>query len=261
MVIGAGDGAVSVWGAPTLSVTAVEPASRIVDKDAEDRDWVLARFSKPIAGCIDNAPRVRLHGPDGSVISGVEVEVVNNDAWVRLPADHAFVPGDSMQLQIDAGVASTKPVGSDCFTLFELGAPQLYDFTYRGARPDALVLDSVSPNLVQAGEARSYVLSGLGLPPDESRVRLFVGDVEATVQSVDTEGEGLSAALVHFALPGLVVGGQYDLTAYVEEDGLWVSAVLAGAIRVESELAVTSFSPQWGPLDGGTVVTIHGDGF
>jgi len=55
--------------------------------------------------------------------------------------------------------------------------------------------------------------------------------------------------------------GQYDVSIRVNNSSIWESATLYGGLLVDAPVDFDSLSPLWGPLDGGTTVTILGQGF
>ena len=104
-------------------------------------------------------------------------------------------------------------------------------------------------------------VSMLGIPGDITRVRLFAGATELQVNGIEQSTEDERVGIVLATTPPILANGQYDITALVEKDGLWQSAVLYGGLQVDAPLMFASLSPQWGPLAGGTRIMITGEGF
>ena len=78
-------------------MVAVEPATRLVDRDAEGRERVVLRFNKDIDDHAPNLGRFRLERADGSALPA-DVDVVGNDAVLTLRAGHGLRAGDAIQL-------------------------------------------------------------------------------------------------------------------------------------------------------------------
>ena len=83
----------------------------------------------------------------------------------------------------------------------------------------------------------------------------------ANLTAVESSDEEERVAILTLSVPAIRAAGQYDIVVEVERDGLWQSATLFGGLVVDAPLNIASISPQWGPVSGGTVVTLIGEGF
>ncbi|MGD8863595.1 MAG: IPT/TIG domain-containing protein, partial [Myxococcales bacterium] len=265
---GIGAGATS-WGAGVvqvspdaiLRVSSWIPDSGILDRDASGDLTVRVRFNKSIEGWPDNLARFSLRSATGEALPAT-VDIVGNDAVLTLLDGHGLLPGDPLSVAVGAGVASVAQVSADeTRVLYRLEQDQRFPLVFRGSRPAALAIDAVVPRRVQLGERAALTVSARGVPSDPARLRAFVGEVEVVVTAVQTSSADPTAAILQGELPGLDAAGQYDVTLLVDRDGIWESTVLRGGLMVDAPIAFTSLSPRWGPGDGGTTVTIVGQGF
>src|SRR5690606_8357394 len=67
--------------------------------------------------------------------------------------------------------------------------------------------------------------------------------------------------IIKAQVPAIAAAGLYDLTAHIEFNGVREAATLYGALQIDAPIRFTSLEPQWGPMAGGTTVTIYGEGF
>ena len=260
-VLSAGDGFVQVTPDVVLAIGGISPANRILDRDALDQLLVRVRFNKAIDLEPANLGKFELLRADGTPLE-TEITIENNDAVLILKPGHGLEVGAKVTIAVRSGVRAIKPISEGTsLTLYELAQDQLFDLTYRGARPDEITVDSVVPRLLQLGESSTLTISGLGIPKDASRIRVFVAGAEVFVNSVESEANEERAAIVHATVPGIPAAGQFDVGIAVLKDGVWEEAFLRGAVVVKAPISLEHLTPGWGPLRGDTVVTLRGDGF
>ena len=68
-------------------------------------------------------------------------------------------------------------------------------------------------------------------------------------------------AVVWLDIPPMPVAGQFDVTVMAHKGGVWETATLAGGLLVDAPVEFTALNPAWGPVTGGTLVTVYGRGF
>src|SRR5690606_29324610 len=247
-----------------LKLHSVDPANAILDRDGDGQLKVRLRFNKAIDQYAGNAQYFYVTGPNGQLLP-TRTDIVNNDAIIYLEEPVKLVSGDALRVVVEAGLAATKAVeqsgGPAHLTLYKLRSEQRIDLTYRGSRPYSIAIDSVVPRRIPAEQAHPITLSMLGVPLAPERVKLFVGGQALAIGSLKRSEQDSSIAIIEAQVPALQAAGLYDLTAQVEFDGVWEEASLYGALQVDAPVRFTRIEPQWGPLSGGTKVTIHGEGF
>ncbi|HXK20900.1 MAG TPA: IPT/TIG domain-containing protein, partial [Polyangiaceae bacterium] len=255
-----GDGAV-VQVAPdvVLKVDSLVPDNGIVDRQPGGELEVRARFSKAIDLYPDNLSHFKLRGPSGLVPT--TVSIVNNDAILTLPDVSGLHVGDALSLEIQAGVASVKPINGVSRVLYSLRQDQSFPFVYRGSRPDNLSIDSVVPRHVPTDRAQNITVSVLGASPDKEKLQLFVAGQSVPITGVIANAGDERTAILTATLPALGTPGQYDVEVESDEDGVWERVKLRGALIADAPVLLTRASPGWGPLAGGTQVTLTGQGF
>ncbi|MCG8590275.1 MAG: IPT/TIG domain-containing protein, partial [Proteobacteria bacterium] len=245
-----------------LKVHRVDPPSGILDRDAAGNLLIRVRFNKSIEDAEPlNAGFFDVRAEDGRQVA-FSVDIINNDALLVLDDAEPFTVGERITVTVGAGIEVRRPLSDTAFIrLFTLGQDQVFEFRYRGTRPDTLSLDSVVPRRVRRDEPAALTISGLGIPADPARVRAFVGGTEAVVTSVQSSDVDERAAIVFADLPALPEAGQYDVSLALEKDGLVQTVTLRGGLVVDAPLVFASRTPAWGPRQGGTTVTLLGEGF
>ena len=247
-----------------LKIHGIDPTNGILDLDTDGERFIRLRFKKAIDLYPDNLTRFSVTGPAGAI--PFSVEIVNNDAMITLDGDSPLAVGDLIAVVAQAGIANVKPVatqsgGVDYLVLYELGADQRFELTYRGNRPDELRVEAVVPRRVQRDTEFPVTIGVLGAPADPARVRVFLGGVEAAVTQIETNDDAERAAIIHATVPGFASAGQYDVLVEMEKAGLWQSAVLRGGLVIDAPIRLDSLTPLWGPFRGGTRITVTGQGF
>ncbi|HED40633.1 MAG TPA: hypothetical protein ENJ13_09420, partial [Chromatiales bacterium] len=258
---GIGDSIIQVTPDVVLKIHEVDPQSRILDQDALLNNRIIVRFNKAIDLWPENILRFKLYNEAGVALP-VNVEILNNDAIIDLADNHGLVIGDKLKLVVQSGVESLKPISDTVnIRLYKLLQDQVYNFTYRGQRPDALTLSSVVPRRVQQNKLSQITVSGLGIPTDAERVELYIGSIASTIIDITSNDNAARTAIITAELPAMAQAGQYDVTVRVNRSGVWESAVLYGGLLIDAPIHFDSLTPQWGPMNGGTTVTILGQGF
>src|SRR5690606_17160387 len=99
-------------------------------------------------------------------------------------------------------------------------------------------------------------IGGLNIPLDSSRVEVYIGDVQAAVVNIQSNDDEDRAAIIEAEVPPITQAGQYNVIVRVQNGGLWEQAVLQGGLVVDAPIEFESLTPGWGPVGGGTVITI-----
>jgi hypothetical protein len=263
-VIGAGSAGVQETPDAILKLHLVDPVDGILDRDTDGAVKVRLRFNKAIDLYDQNRSRFSVLGPDGQPLP-ITVEITNNDALLYLTTAELLTTGDLLTVVAAQGLVATKPVFENGrqinLELYRLLRDQQVELVYRGDRPDTIAIDSVVPRRIAANQPATVTVSMLGIPGDPARVRMFVGELAATIERIEQHNEDERMGIAIITVPAIAAGGQYDLTVQVEKDGIWQTDVLHGALQVDLPIEFTSITPPWGPLRGGTTATITGRGF
>jgi len=257
----AGTGIVQVVPDVVLKIHRIDPINRILDQDADGNLKVFVRFNKAIDLWPDNLHRFEIRGPDGQSLP-IDTQIINNDAILTLRDASNLQVGDQITVLTHAGVKTVKPLTANRFVeLYSLAQDQSTRMTYRGSRPDNLRLEAVVPRRVLKDKSQSVTISGLGIPLDPSRVRVYIGSTPVTISAIQSSDTVERTAVITAQIPALNSAGLYDVQVEVEKDGLWQKLVLYGGLMVDAPIQFDSISPKWGPRSGGTRVTITGSGF
>ncbi|MCG8434456.1 MAG: IPT/TIG domain-containing protein, partial [Gammaproteobacteria bacterium] len=258
---GGGVGVVQVTPDVVLKIHRVDPESRILDLDALGELTIFVRFNKAIDLAPQNLEHFAVLGPDGTSLP-VDVEIINNDAILTITDSTGIEVGDVVTVVARAGIESIKPLPEDLrIVLFTLAQDQRFPMTFRGDRPDEIRIEAVVPRRIPRDKSAEITISGIGIPSDINRVKVFVGDRAVDVLSVETNDDDERVGIITAALDPLSVSGQFDVTVQVEKDGLYEHATLYGGLMVDAPVRFDDITPDWGRLQGGTTVTITGDGF
>ena len=244
-----------------LKLHSVAPLNGILDRNAEGLLQVRLRFNKAIDLWPNNLARVKINNEAGQAIPAT-VAITNNDAILLLDEDHGLSQGDKFQVIAEKGLASVKPLDEDNhIVLYRLNQTQEVTLTYRGARYDDVSLVDVKPRRVGAGQPFPITVSGLGIPADIARVNLYVGDQKLEIVEIETNDDNQRVAIIKANMAPISQSGQYDVKVEVLNDGIYQDAVLYGAMVIDAPLTLERVEPQWGPVTGGTSVTVYGTGF
>ncbi|RFA32307.1 hypothetical protein CAL65_20005 [Alkalilimnicola ehrlichii] len=244
-----------------LKVHGIHPANGILDRDANNELVVWLRFNKAIDNWPDNRHRFRLLGPAGEPLP-VEVAISNNDARLTLVDAGALQAGDRLTAVAEAGVESVNLLDNGAVTpMYRLRQSQQFPLLYRGRRPDSLRLEAVVPRRIPLAAAHEITVSGIGIPTDAERVRVYVGAQAARIVDIESNDERERAAIIRAEVPAIASAGIYDVAVAVERFGAWEEAFLRGALAVDAPLQFDAISPQWGSGAGGDTVIITGQGF
>ena len=262
--IAAGKGVVQITPDVILKLHTVDPVNRILDLGAEGEVEVQARFNKAIDLYPANNDKFYLLDANGRKLSAT-VNIVNNDAILTIdPTEVSTLQlGDQLTLVAEAGIAAVKPDnnGVDYLLLYTLLQEQRITFTYRGARNDQISIEAVVPRRVQLNQSALVTVSVHRAPADANRLRLYVGEQLAAIESVSSNDDQEAVAIITASIAAISNAGQYDVTVEVEKDGVWQQATLFGGLVVDAPIRFDALLPLWGPVSGGTVVTISGEGF
>ncbi|MCU0661938.1 MAG: IPT/TIG domain-containing protein, partial [Myxococcota bacterium] len=244
-----------------LKVFAAEPQGHVLDEDANGDLKIRLRFNKVIDLWAPNLTRFALTGSDGSNVP-FDVEIINNDALLTISSDHALAVGETVTAVAEAGIESVKPLANgQHLVLYTLAQDQEFTWTYRGSRQDALTLDAVTPRRVPVGIASEIQVAMRGAPENPNHIKVFVAGTEAVVYDLQATGSSGHGAIVTAVVPALSEPGQYDVSVAVWRDGVWEMATLRGALAVDEPLHFEHLSPSFGPVTGGTAITLRGRGF
>ena len=108
------------------------------------------------------------------------------------------------------------------------------------------MVDSIEPNVLSVGGGELITITGTSLPVVSSNVKF--GDYDVSIISSDASTLVIRSPA---AQPGI-----YDLKLLLETSGY-----ARVTQKVEYKLYVSSFTPNIGSINGGSKVTIYGDGF
>jgi hypothetical protein len=180
-----------------------------------------AGFEEPLAARLGEAPLTQVQVLSPTRLRGVTTAV--SAAGVR-----------------DAVVTTAEGTGA---------LSQAFAYLDPEAGSGSLTLVAVSPATGDPAGGEQVALIALGLGELQG-TRVRFGDAEATVRALDP-----TAGLLTVTTPPGT--GVVDVT--LESDGR--TASLAGAFRYVPGLRVDAVSPASGPVEGGTAVTVRGEGF
>jgi len=247
-----------------LKLHKVEPTNGILDRDTDGVVKARFRFNKAIDLFPDNLKFFSIYDDQGNKIS-TRTEIRNNDALVYVEQPDLLSVGQILTLEARAGLVASKPVlqnGQQInLELYRLRSTQRKQIVYRGDRPDRIEINAVLPRRIELNEQVPITISMFGAPSDLSRVRAYIGDMEMQINAIEQNSEGERLAIITATTPLISARGQYDIRVSVEKGGLWQSAYLRGALQVDEAIFFDSLLPQWGPIKGGTRLTIRGRGF
>jgi len=256
-----GSAVVQVTPDVVLKIHRVDPASRILDRDAFGDVVAILRFNKTIDLAPDNLHRFAVEMASGER-QPLDVEIINNDALLTLTNPDVLAVGQVVHIVARAGVASVKPLtNGGQRVLYTLGQDQRYVMTYRGDRPDALRVDAVMPRRIPEGRPAEITIAALGVPRDIERVRAYAGGVALNITAIESNDDDERVGIITASVSATLASGMHDIVIEAEKSGVWESASLRGGLMVDAPIRFDALAPQWGPLAGGTVVTITGSGF
>jgi len=242
----------------------IDPVSGILDRNTDGDTTIRLRFNNAIDLFEPNKNFFAVYNSAGQP-QDIEVEIINNDAILSLQAPQLLAVGERITVEVLQGLSASKPIiqnGEQInLQIYELESTQTIDLIYRGSRPDLVLIDAVVPRRIQANIESSATISMLGIPNDLSRIRAFIGNTPLALESIEQNSEDERIGILTVTVPQITQSGQYDLTVLVEKDGIIETAFLYGAFQVDAPIRFDELSPQWGPISGGTVVTITGVGF
>src|SRR5690606_34285334 len=81
------------------------------------------------------------------------------------------------------------------------------------------------------------------------------------VESLQRSQDDSRVVIIKAQVPEIAAAGSYDVIAHVELNGVREVATRFGGIQVDAPVKFTAIEPQWGPMVGGTKVTLYGEGF
>ncbi|MCJ8268727.1 MAG: IPT/TIG domain-containing protein, partial [Psychrosphaera sp.] len=248
-----------------LKLHSVTPGNGILDRNAQDQLKVSLRFNKAIDLWPQNLSLIDVSDAQGQTLEA-DISIVNNDVIIVLNDDHNLSVGDQLLITAKAGLASVKPLNPSAqddrfIILYALAQTQQVALTYRGGRFDEISIVDVKPRRVPLDTASPITISALGVPTDLARVKVWVGDQALTISTIESNDLDQRAAIIYANLPKMPHAGQFDVKVEVLNDSVTESVIMYGAIVVDAPLAIDSLEPQWGPVDGGTQVTVYGQGF
>ncbi|PCJ99240.1 MAG: hypothetical protein COA42_24210, partial [Alteromonadaceae bacterium] len=244
-----------------LKVHRVDPENRMLDVDAAGRGRIMLRFNKAIDLYAPNLEYFLVQGADGEVWPA-QIQILNNDVLIDLENIDDLDAGDTFEVIAQAGIRAVKPLTETTqLTLYTLAQDQHFNFTWRDAPLDGPLIEAVVPRRVPMNRTRVVSLSGINIPLNPARVRVSVGGVAVPIIDIRSNDDNDRLAILDLDLPAFTVAGLYDIEVQVEQRGLWETAVLHGALAVDAPLTFESAVPHWGPVNGGTELTIRGTGF
>lgn len=258
------DGVVQVAPDVVLRLNRVDPVNGILDQDAQGNLQIRLRFNQAIDLNDNNNQYFEVLNSVGDLLS-FDLEITNNDAIITLTQPAELTAGETIRVRALAGLVASKPIlvgGEEVdIVLYTLIADQEAQLTFRGRRPNSVAIDSVVPRRVLTDQINNIIVSVLGAPLDASRIRLYVGSVEAAILSIDSNDNQERLAIISAAVPAITASGQYDVTVVISDDAASETDTLFAGLQVDRPLMLESSEPQWGPLSGGTELTITGQGF
>jgi hypothetical protein len=160
------------------------------------------------------------------------------------PAEVRFINGQRLELTMPAGAPG--PADVEVFTAFGAnGLPGGY--VYIDAAPGELLVSTVQPAIGPAAGGQEVVISGAGFDED----------------GLDIRFDGAPAILIEVTDDALRVrtptGSPGSVAVTVRHDG--GEASLPAGYTYEPTLRLLAASPAAGPVEGGTEVTLLGEGF
>ena len=258
------EGYVQVTPDADLKLFRVDPESSVLDYDANAKLEAVFRFSKSIDAYDQNADKFEVYSENGDRLNAT-VSINGNDAHVVLNDVSGLSVGDKLRYVVRSGLASVKHIGtpgnSRAVITHALQRTQNRYLIFRGRNPAEISIDTVSPRRQTISEPVDITVSATGVPLDADRVRVFVGEHQVAIGRIESNDDQERLAIIHGQLPPVNTAGYYDLMVEVERFGLWEKAVLRGAIAIDRKIKLTSVTPQWGALEGGTRIEITGEGF
>jgi len=247
-----------------LKLHSVDPANGILDNDTDGDLKVRLRFNKAIDLFPENAGLFTITDSTGALIA-TRVEIQNNDALLFIDEPGLLEVGQSIFVIAEEGIVAAKPIVQDGaqinLELYRLESTQTVELIYRGARPETIAIDAVVPRRIPAATSAEVTISGLGIPDDTSRVRAYVGSLEMEILEIEQNSEDERIAILTANVPPIAAAGQYDVRLQIEKSGVWQSVVLRAGLQVDAPIQLDALTPLWGPLGGGTRVTLYGAGF
>jgi len=247
-----------------LKLSSVSPSTRVIDRGTDGEVQVRLRFNKAIDLRDENLAHFSARQTNGEPVS-TQVEIINNDAIITLDRPEAFEDGEAFLVEVEAGLLASRPVLLDGeeinIELYELQGRQSIEFIYRGDRPSEVIIDAVVPRRIQAATDNVVSISALGVPNDPSRVRAYIGSTELSVNEIVQNSSDERIAILEVSVPPISAAGQYDVRLEVLRSSVWQVAFLRGGLQVDAPIKLISLSPGWGPVQGGTTVTLIGEGF
>jgi hypothetical protein len=128
-----------------------------------------------------------------------------------------------------------------------------HGFAYIDGSTSTLSIEGLWPTQGPVSGGGEVILAVHGMNAEASDIRVFFGDVESKLVSVDA-GQNLVAVTVPAGAPDTVV----PVSVEVSGQG---AAVLDSAYAYVVEMAIQVVTPNEGSADGGTTITIQGVGF
>src|SRR5690606_19952406 len=242
-----------------LKLHSIDPSNRILDRNADGTLTVRLRFNKAIDLTPNNEQYFYALNSSGQLLK-TNVKIVNNDALITFEEPLLSSAGDQIKIVIEAGLTAVKPLeGSNHLTLFKLQSEQHIDLVYRGLRPESPRINAVMPRRIPSGQPASITVSMIGIPVVKEKIKLFLGSKPLTVTSVERSQDDSRIGIVKAQVPAIAAAGLYDLLAHVEFNGVSEAVTLYGALQVDAPIVFSSIEPRWGPMSGGTVITVHGE--
>ncbi|HIL23215.1 MAG TPA: hypothetical protein EYG20_08035, partial [Alcanivorax sp.] len=256
----AGNGTISVLTDVVLKLIGIQPESGVLERQPDGNAVIRLRFNKAIDLHTPNRAAFNVTASGASVPHTVDIE--NNDALITVTQPHMLQSGDILTVSVSDALVAVKPVqGQAPLILHRLPSDQMRDLIWRGKRHDELLVDSVFPRRVVAGEMARLYVGVRGGSQDLSQVAMWLGSLPLTLQSVETSSDDARVMIYAVDTPALPAPGQYDLVVRVQRDGAADTASAPGAVTVDAPLTIDSASPGWGSLQGGDTVVIRGSGF
>jgi len=219
----------------------------------------LLSFNKAIDDSTSNEAKFSLQKAGGERLP-FGLEIRNNDALVTFSLE-TIQPNDTVALVVEAGVVSSKALpGGERIELHRLNSTQRLAFFNPGNNNRSLVVDSVTPRRLLIGDDAALVIAARGINTDDS-VAVSVGSLSLTVNDIQSTSSTSDTVLITVSPNSELAAGLHDLKVTATRDGVTRAGVLRGALVVDAPLSITSVTPAWGPVTGGTTITLTGTGF
>ncbi|WP_040307733.1 IPT/TIG domain-containing protein, partial [Agarivorans albus] len=263
-VISAGNGWIEAAPDVVLKLNSIDPSSGVVELSSVAEANIRLRFNKAIDLTDNNQQYFRLVDSQDKPVP-FDIDIVNNDALIQLTSPEQLNTGDVITLSVLKGLTAAKPIivggVTSSITLYELKQSISRQLLISQSTVDPIELYAVVPNHISAGTPVALTISVKGIPLSTDGLGVYIGGKALTITDVQRSDANSLVSIIHATSDGFEQAGIYDLFVSLEKDGITRKANQAGALVVDQVLSLDYMTPAWGPLSGGTRVTLKGSGF